>query len=435
VVKVLKRLTRQGKTVVATLHQPSSEIFHMFDDILLLSRGRVIYYGTAQDAIGYFTARGFNFPEFTNPSDFIFMKILKEFDDEAGEEDVSAGEKSEARLTRLLGEWEESEERRAILAEMAAEPENEIIHIASLKTRTSFRRQFGYLLGRASKNAIRNKMIIRVRLAQSLFVGVLIGLVYLDAFSGPVLAQVQNVAGVLFFLTINQFFGSATSVLSIFAIEKVVFLREFSAGYYGLTAYYVSKVLVELPHQIFFPLLLLIIAYYMIGLNPAFSAYLMAGVFVVMSALCGTAVGTLVACLFDDISIALAVLPVILLPILLFSGLFVNSGTFPVWLGWLQYISPCQYAFTGLVENQFPASASNLFKNCDPSVEDCTGQGALDRLGLSGKLPLGVNVIFMVVIYVTLVLAAYLVLLATVSRTTLRRRRYLKRQLRSQKEV
>ncbi len=49
----------------------------------------------------------------------------------------------------------------------------------------------------------------------------------------------------LFFLAVNQFFGSATAVLSIFALEKAVFLREYEAGYYSLTAYFLSKVLVE----------------------------------------------------------------------------------------------------------------------------------------------------------------------------------------------
>ena len=72
--------------------------------------------------------------------------------------------------------------------------------------------------------------------------------------------QIQSISGVLYFLAVNQFFGSATAVLSIFSVEKHVFMREFQAGYYSLTAYYLSKVLVELPHQIIFPLLLFLIA-------------------------------------------------------------------------------------------------------------------------------------------------------------------------------
>lgn len=102
-----------------------------------------------------------------------------------------------------------------------------------------------FLLGRASKNAIRNPLIIRVRIVQTVVVAVFVGLSFLNLRHFPAQRQIQDKAGVLFFIALNQFFTSATSVMTIFAIEKYVFFREYSAGYYSLTAYYLSKVLVE----------------------------------------------------------------------------------------------------------------------------------------------------------------------------------------------
>ena len=44
----LKGLAANGHTVVASIHQPRSSIFAMFDDLVLLSEGEVVYCGEAQ---------------------------------------------------------------------------------------------------------------------------------------------------------------------------------------------------------------------------------------------------------------------------------------------------------------------------------------------------------------------------------------------------
>ena len=73
VVNLLRGLALSGRTVIATIHQPSSEIFYLFDDLLLLAEGRVIYHGEVKNAIDYFGGLGFKCPQYVNPSDFIFM--------------------------------------------------------------------------------------------------------------------------------------------------------------------------------------------------------------------------------------------------------------------------------------------------------------------------------------------------------------------------
>ncbi|MBN2487291.1 MAG: ATP-binding cassette domain-containing protein [Bacteroidales bacterium] len=55
VMNLLKRQTFKGKLVFANIHQPSSEIFKLFDKLLVVDQGgRVVYYGNPVDAIGYF---------------------------------------------------------------------------------------------------------------------------------------------------------------------------------------------------------------------------------------------------------------------------------------------------------------------------------------------------------------------------------------------
>ena len=48
VIAAIKVLTRNGRTVVGSLHQPRSAIFAMFDQLHLLSEGKTVYFGPAQ---------------------------------------------------------------------------------------------------------------------------------------------------------------------------------------------------------------------------------------------------------------------------------------------------------------------------------------------------------------------------------------------------
>lgn len=50
----MRVLASQGKTIICTIHQPSSEIFAMFDRLCLLAEGRLAYFGDSLAAISFF---------------------------------------------------------------------------------------------------------------------------------------------------------------------------------------------------------------------------------------------------------------------------------------------------------------------------------------------------------------------------------------------
>jgi len=54
---VLKNLASTGKTVICTIHQPSSEVFAMFDRLLLMAEGRTAYLGPADQALSFFSSQ------------------------------------------------------------------------------------------------------------------------------------------------------------------------------------------------------------------------------------------------------------------------------------------------------------------------------------------------------------------------------------------
>ena len=72
----LRDLTRkENKTVLMTIHQPNSDIFKLFDKLILMVEGRMVYQGAAEQAVTYFDRMGFICPDFSNPPDY-FMSIL-----------------------------------------------------------------------------------------------------------------------------------------------------------------------------------------------------------------------------------------------------------------------------------------------------------------------------------------------------------------------
>ena len=73
VVKLLYDVSRLGKIVIASLHQPSSQLFKFFDKIFLLSDGVKVLYGTRQQALELFSQSGFPVPENYNPVDWFIL--------------------------------------------------------------------------------------------------------------------------------------------------------------------------------------------------------------------------------------------------------------------------------------------------------------------------------------------------------------------------
>lgn len=70
-VTTLAGMGRKGRTVVMSVHQPSSRVYQAFDSVLLLSEGSCLYFGRGSNAMSYFASLGFS-PSFPmNPADFM----------------------------------------------------------------------------------------------------------------------------------------------------------------------------------------------------------------------------------------------------------------------------------------------------------------------------------------------------------------------------
>lgn len=66
-------MARAGNTVLVTIHQPSSNLFALFDHVVLLHKGRVMHQGRVEDIGRDFESMGYPLPPNYNPADWIIV--------------------------------------------------------------------------------------------------------------------------------------------------------------------------------------------------------------------------------------------------------------------------------------------------------------------------------------------------------------------------
>ncbi|KAF2362505.1 ABC transporter-like, partial [Trinorchestia longiramus] len=113
-VRMMRDMAARGKAVVCTIHQPSSDVFAMFDRVLLLAEGRLAYCGTSQGALTFLDSLGHKCPATFNPADF-FIHTLAMLPNHAAS--------SRARIRRIADQFAVSEHAKEI-EQIISEQEN-----------------------------------------------------------------------------------------------------------------------------------------------------------------------------------------------------------------------------------------------------------------------------------------------------------------------
>jgi ABC-type multidrug transport system ATPase subunit len=243
VVKVLARLAHtRGRTVIFTIHQPRSDMFALFDDVLLLAQGSTLYSGPATHALHYFESMGKPCPEGYNIADHLL---------DVAASTIPITEKvplqSKHSLSNLLDSFRGGVEGLRSLQFWSRSGSRSSIKVAdpiwdgSDSVRTSFLTQTWELMKRSSRQLWRQGGLLRAHLLMALLMGIFIGAIYYR--SDNSLAGVQNRLGsFLFLLSVLGF--SSMSAIGMIAEERTLWIRERSNGYYRIMPLFVSKVCV-----------------------------------------------------------------------------------------------------------------------------------------------------------------------------------------------
>lgn len=68
--QLLQNLANEGRSIICTIHQPSTHVYEMFNQVYVLSQGYCIYQGSPHKTVNFLAAVGLHCPPYHNPADF-----------------------------------------------------------------------------------------------------------------------------------------------------------------------------------------------------------------------------------------------------------------------------------------------------------------------------------------------------------------------------
>eukprot|EP00644_Phytophthora_capsici_P019429 jgi/Phyca11/531416/estExt2_fgenesh1_pm.C_PHYCAscaffold_3330001 len=362
----VRKVADTGRTIVCTIHQPSTEVFMLFDKLLLLKRGgQTVYFGDlgerAQTMVDYFEA----IPGVTplakgyNPATWMLECIG------AGVSHVHDNSVDFAEI--FLSSDMKLEMDLQLKLEGVAVPVPGSTEVAFGKKRAaSSWTQMKALVGRFMALYWRTPSTNLTRLAIMPLMGLLFGLVYV----GTDYTSYQGInAGVgMVFLT-SYFTGvvSFNSALPITSEDRPAFYREREAQTYSAFWYFVGATVVEIPYVFFSMLLYTVIFYWMVGFS-GFGTAVLYWINTSLMVLLQTYMGQLLIYSLSSIDVAALVGVMVYSITILFYGFNPPAADIPAGYQWLYTICPQRYSVAILV--------GLVFSDCEvlPTYDSETGE-------------------------------------------------------------
>ena len=329
-VRLAKTISNSGKTVICVIHQPSSEIFEVFDDVVFMCKGKIVYHGPVSNVVDYFAARGFPCPTDYNPADYV-MYVLQTINMD--------------KLNELEAAWrvfEEEQKQDIVNRRKDAQP----LKLKPL-SRTSVLTQSSALLGREIRRSARDPSVIFIRFGITIFLGLVVGFLFWKVgqtgLSSSHRGGVTNAA-------VFSMFGSGQTMLITFPFERPVLIREYSNGLYNIGMYILSKILVEIPLIFLQNGVLILLIYF---LEAWVGSYMLAwfGVFLMGSATACTALAF--GSSLKDVDKVAELGFLLFIPQILFSGFFVSIDQIPEIFRWAQWLCALKYTVNILYIAEF----------------------------------------------------------------------------------
>lgn len=317
IVKLLHTLARErGKTIVSTIHSPSSEAFFFFDRLVLMCDGHIVYQGKAQQSVEHFTSMGFSVPRFGNPADFFMKELSVKYPKTPADE---------KKLEKLNHCYRAYIERKITIENSLIKlhvPDMLSADIINYKAATS--EQINQLFKRAWLLSRREPRLFAARVGQTFAVAVFMMCVFWQLNDFDNSADIISMEGAIYFICVCQMFLNFLPTVIVFQREKPVYVRERASDMYDIWVYATTKLLAELPNMLAIPLMLELMLYFTVGFQD--SAEVFAGIYLALALMvqAAMAMGYFLSSLFNHETTAVAFAPIVNLPLNLLGGQMIS---------------------------------------------------------------------------------------------------------------
>ncbi|ELP91456.1 protein white, putative [Entamoeba invadens IP1] len=376
VVDALQKLSNKGTTVICTIHQPRPLIFEKFTKIIMLNRGKMIYFGSPKQCPGFLQEAGFHTDD--NIADAMMDAAAYETGNEKGKELLAENIGGEKGSIQKVFDAHKEEINQQI---------EELNSINMEKMKRNFGRPVGFyeLYKRLIVSDKRDPSQILGQIFAKIFFALLIGSIFFDIKNDQ--QGIRDKSGVLFFIVTSQAM-SLMDYLVQFIEERTLMRRESGKGLYTTAAYFFAYMLHSLPFLILYPTIYLAIAYPMLNLRPGFVNWLCMWGCLVLATLIAQGMFYSISTISPNVTVAQIIAPIVIVVLMIFTGFFIQKENIIGFWMWAYYLSWMRYAFELIMLSQF----DGLTLYCQPNElvgGQCpytTGEKYLDTMEISSSI-------------------------------------------------
>nr|VDD18470.1 unnamed protein product [Brassica oleracea] len=376
IIQMLHDIAEAGKTVITTIHQPSSRLFHRFDKLILLGRGNLLYFGKSSEALDYFSSIGCSPLIAMNPAEFLLdlangnindISVPSELEDRVqvgnSDRESRSGKPSpsvvheqylvEAYETRVT-----EEEKKKLTDPVPLGEEEAKAKVLRLKRQwgASWWEQYCILFARGLKER-RHEYFSWLRVTQVLSTAVILGLLWWRSdIRTP--RGLQDQAGLLFFIAVFWGFFPVFTAIFAFPQERAMLNKERAADMYRLSAYFLARTTSDLPLDFILPSLFLLVVYFMTGLRLSPYPFFLSMLTVFLCIIAAQGLGLAIGAILMDLKKATTLASVTVMTFMLAGGFFVKKV--PVFISWIRYLSFNYHTYKLLLKVQYQDFAQSI---------------------------------------------------------------------------
>eukprot|EP00928_Gymnodinium_smaydae_P062204 TRINITY_DN4611_c0_g2_i2.p1 TRINITY_DN4611_c0_g2~~TRINITY_DN4611_c0_g2_i2.p1 ORF type:complete len:663 (+),score=36.44 TRINITY_DN4611_c0_g2_i2:223-1989(+) len=346
IMDLLAQISRcNNVAVVCTIHQPSSYLYHSFQQLLLLAKGRVCYFGAAEDALDHFARIGFPSPQGVNPAEFLIRITNPDFC-------------SEEQVSRICDAWLCDSSSWALdSGNVSSAPSSESSFAST---------QLRHLFYRSLKGNTRNPAAFIGRLIMSSFMVAFVSVAYSGARNRTQEEVLDRMWVCMWIQQLPAFF--CVGAVPSFARESLCFRKEVKNGLYSPGSYFLADCLVNVPFWFILSFVSILPAFVILDLNwkHFHCIWFLTGVFAgfcdTVAQLCGTA--------FRSTTVGVMAFVGQTIMCMIFNGTLLTRIDSVTWaLRWIFYIVPSKYSFRSAMRLEFDGLMFDGFDHClDPRI-------------------------------------------------------------------
>ncbi|XP_039141933.1 LOW QUALITY PROTEIN: ABC transporter G family member 26 [Dioscorea cayenensis subsp. rotundata] len=379
---VLQNLAKAGRTIITTIHQPSSRMFYMFDKLLLISEGKPIFYGKARDSMKYFSSIGFVPQLAMNPAEFLLDLATGHLNDIAIPQESQQLDMTLIKFLRMKYKTEIEPKEKEENHRRMKTPKHLRIAIQIKKDWSmSWIEQCVILMKRTLRERSRD-YLDKLRMLQAIGVALLLGFLWWKSKTDTE-AQLRDQVGLMFYVCIFWTSASIFGAVYVFPFEKKYLVKERKADMYRMSVYYVCSTLCDMVAHVVYPIIFMVILYFMADLRKTFSAFFFTCFAVLLIVATSQGTGEVIGAAILSVKRSGLMASLVLMLFLLTGGYYVQH--LPKFMRWMKYISFMYYGFRLLLKVQY--SGDQVYE-CESrsGCKSLQSSPSFDTVNLNGSL-------------------------------------------------